>query len=213
MKSLALTAVATILSASAALASTDLADFDTNGDRFASKAEVSAVFPGFTASDFRGLDGNRDQRISASELNAPGARAIVARYEDQGTPVLGIADLDVSGDGFATIEELRVTYPGLTAQDFRRIDANRDNRVSFGELYAPLAQTKISRHEVTPSQVGISDLDTNGDNFAQFGELAAAFPGLNAIDFDDIDTNNDNRVSFGELYELDAQVILDRSGS
>ena len=213
MKTLALAIATTAMTATAAVAATDIRDFDANGDRFASKSEVAAVFPGITGSDFRSLDGNKDGRISAVELQAPGARAIVGRYEPAGSTVTGISAIDTSGDGFATYEELAVVYPGLTLSDFARIDLNDDRRVSFNELYQPLAQVKVSRHENKSKLTGISDIDVNGDNFAQFDELMAVYPGLNANDFDDIDTNNDRRVSFTELYSLEAQVVLNRSGS
>jgi hypothetical protein len=213
MKTFALAIAATAFTATAALASTDIRDFDANGDHFASKSEVAAVFPGFTGSDFRRLDGNRDGRISSNELQLPGARGIVGRYEPAGSTVIGIGSIDSSGDGFATYQELAVAYPGLTLSDFARIDLNDDRRVSFTELYKPLAQVKLSRHENKTRLTGIAGIDRNGDSFASFAELSAVYPGLSVNDFDDIDANDDRRVSFSELYSLEAQVALNRSGS
>ena len=215
MKRIALTLAATILSTTAAVAATDIATLDADGDGFASVAEVNAAFPGFSRSDFRQLDGNRDNRISAVELQQPDARGIVGRYTaGVGASVVGISAIDTNGNGFASFAELQATYPGLSAVEFDRIDSNDDNRVSFDELYSPLAQATVSLHDATSSQVSVlSQVDTNGDSFAGYGELLAAYPGLNAADFRLIDANNDNRISRNEFLRIETQDVLGRAGS
>lgn len=212
MKRFAFAAAAAIAATSAV--AMEAVDLDIDGDGFASRAEISQTLGNVTASDFNALDSNNDNRLSANELSADGARAIVARYEAAPSTVVGVAKLDGNNDGFASFTELRVEYPGLTAADFNDIDLNNDNRVSFNELYNPVSQTVLSRFEtgVAPT-VGLAVIDANGDDFGSYAELVAVYPGLSAIDFQDIDANNDLRVSFGELYTLESQTILGRSGS
>ena len=213
MKTLVLALAATALTATGSLAATNLTDLDRNSDGFASVAEVEATFPGFSGSDFRAIDTNRDQRISAVELQNPGVRATIARYEATGDAVKALASIDTNADGFATHSELAVAYPGLTQSDFNFIDTNDDRRVSSNELFTPEAQVNLSRHDANEALLDIAALDTNGDNFAQYGELTAAYPGLVATDFNAIDLNDDRRISSNELYSLDAQTVLNRSGS
>ena len=187
---------------------------DIDGDGFASRAEITQVLGAVSASDFNALDGNNDNRLSSNELFADGARAIVARYEAKPSTLVGVAASDANADGFASFSELAAEYPGLSTADFNDIDLNNDQRVSFDELYMPLAQSVVSRFEagVAPT-VPLANIDTNGDEFGSFQELTAVYPGLSTIDFRTIDANNDQRVSFGELYTLETQTILGRSGS
>jgi hypothetical protein len=71
----------------------------------------------------------------------------------------------------------------------------------------------LSRHDATGRVLGIAQIDTDRDGFADRAELAAAYPGVRPSDFRVIDANRDNRVSFSELYSLDSQIILGRTGS
>ncbi|MGI1663239.1 hypothetical protein ACRDNQ_13440 [Palleronia sp. KMU-117] len=214
MKAFTLTLAAAILSTTAAVASTSLADFDTNGDGFVSQSEIETVFPDFTRSDFRTVDNNSDNRISAVELQNPDIRAVIGRYEASGRMVEGLAALDTDGNGFASFDELAVAYPNLSATDYRLIDTNRDNRVSFSELYTLDAQVALARGAATPTTIAdLAAIDADGDGFADFGELQAAFPGLSASDFRALDLNGDNRLGATELYTLDTGVVLGRSGS
>jgi hypothetical protein len=213
MKGFTLTIAATILSTTAAFAATSIADYDTDGDGFVSLTEIETVFPGFTGSDFRTVDGNRDNRLSAVELQNPEIRAVVARYEPSGRSLSALAALDTDGNGFAAFDELAVAYPGLTAGDYRRIDTNGDNRVSFGELYALPAQDLLARAATPAEGIDLAGIDADGDGFADFGELQAAYPGLRAGDFRALDLNGDNRLGATELYTLDAGVVLGRSGA
>ena len=56
MKTLALAIATTALTATAAAAGVTLADIDQNGDRFASKAELTAVYGNVKAADFNDID-------------------------------------------------------------------------------------------------------------------------------------------------------------
>jgi hypothetical protein len=213
MKGFTLTLAATILSTTAALASTSIADYDTDGDRFVSLAEIEAVFPDFTGSDFRTVDANGDNRLNAVELQNPGIRAVIARYEPADGSLSDLAALDTDGNGFASVDELVVAYPGLTPSDFRAIDSNGDNRIAFGELYALPAQSILARAEAPAEAIDLAAIDANGDRFADFGELQAAYPGLRATDFRALDLNGDNRLGVTELYTIDASGVLGRSGA
>ena len=45
-----------------------LSEIDTDGDRFATREELNAVYQGLGDNEFREVDVNRDNRISATEL-------------------------------------------------------------------------------------------------------------------------------------------------
>jgi Ca2+-binding EF-hand superfamily protein len=210
MKTLALAIATTALTATVASAA-GIGAVDQNGDRFASKSEIVAVYPTLSNSDFRALDANRDNRVSASEITAPGATAILNKHV-AGVAVQGVGDIDANGDGFASASELAAAYPGFRASDFDDIDTNDDGRVSSTEIYAPVAQQVVTRYEAGSNiLVSLDRVDTDGSGFASYGELAAQYPGLSTVDFQRFDTNNDNRISFSELYDLDAIEILGKN--
>lgn len=123
-----------------------LSDIDQNGDRFASEAELMAVYDGLLDSEFRQIDVNRDQRVSASELYAPRAQALVSRYENGSPMMVTIMDVDTNDDFFVSYEELTQSFPGLSRVDFEMIDANGDNRVASNEFYKPDAQAILDRN-------------------------------------------------------------------
>ena len=210
MKTLALAIATTALTATVASAA-GIGAIDQNGDRFASKAEITAVYPTLSANDFRDLDLNRDNRISAVEITAPGASAILNKHV-AGVSVRGVADIDANGDGFASFGELAAAYPGFGANDFDDIDANNDGRVNFVELYAPVAQDVVSRYDAGSSiLVSLDAVDTDGSGFASLNELVAKYPSLSAVDFQRLDANDDNRISFSELYQLEAIEVLGKN--
>ena len=123
-----------------------------------------------------------------------------------------IQSVDRNGDRFASYDELTGAFPGLTRSDFRDIDVNSDRRVSSVELQAPDAQAVVSRYAAgADSLVDMAVVDTNGDNFVSFSELAGVYPGLSANDWNGIAGSDDNRLSAGEFYAPDTQVILDQN--
>ena len=205
MKTLALAIATTALTATVASAATGIATFDANADRFASFDEVVAVNPTIDRNDFRGIDVNRDNRLSAAEVLAPGAQAVLKR----GTTSTGGA---ATVDGFASFAELAAAYPGLSMVDFDQIDGNNDNRVSSVEILDADAQVRLGRYE-TGSQilVSLSSVDVDGDGFATLPELQVAYPGLSSNDLIFFDTNDDNRISFTEFYALDAVEVLGKN--
>lgn len=56
--------------------------------------------------------------------------------------------------------------------------------------------------------IDIGQIDMNGDDFASYEELSAAYSGLSTEEFEQIDANKDNRVSSEELYATEAQQIV-----
>lgn len=210
MKTLALALATTALTATIASAA-GIGAVDQDGDRFATLSEIAAVYPTITTSDFRDLDRNRDNRVSASEITAPGAQAILNKHVAGGT-VQGVGDIDANGDGFASQAELAAAYPGFRASDFDDLDANDDGRVSAVELYAADAQEVVTRYEEGSAiLVSLDSIDADGSGFASYGELATEYPNLSATDFNRFDVNNDGRISFTELYDLDAIEVLGKS--
>ena len=212
MKTLVLALATTALTATVASAA-GISSIDQNGDRFASKAEVAAQYPGLSAADFRDVDSNNDGRWSAAEFNTGEAKAIVARNVPGVGGVVDVAGLDTDGSGFVSEAELAAAYPGLTSFDFDDIDANNDQRISSVELYNGDAQAIVSRYDAATSGVlvALDVIDTDNSGFASLSELSAQYRNLSQIDFDRIDTNNDNRISFNELYDGDALTVLGKN--
>ena len=206
MRLLICSAVATILTTVSASA-ISINTFDTNGDRFASYAEVTAVNASVSRSEFRELDVNRDRRLSSVELQAPGAEAILNRGVNPTGTVLSVGD--ISGGNFVSRAELAAAYPGLEAYEFDIIDANKDGRVSSTEIYAASAQDILSVHEHPESiLVSLDRVDTDGSGFASLAELQTVYKGTTANDLLDIDVNRDGRISFTEFYSPSAVVVL-----
>ncbi len=212
MKTLVMALATTALTASAAAAA-GIGAVDQNGDNFASKAELTAVYPTLSATDFRDIDTNDDRRISNTEITAPGVQAILARHVAVEGGVQDLASLDADGSGFVSMSELSAAYPGFRATDFTDIDVNDDNRVSASELYAAEAQVIVSRYDAGGSNVlvALNEIDTDGSGFASLNELSATYQNLSVVDFNQIDANNDNRISFDELYAGDAQTVLGKN--
>lgn len=207
-----LTVTAVLLATATAASAMKATDLDINGDGFASITEVRQIFPGFSSNDFRDLDVNRDRRLSNTELQAPGTRAIIGRYESTMSVVHGLSDIDSNGDRFASRAELNAVYSGLLDDEFREIDVNRDGRVNATELYRPLAQALLTRYEMGGRDVvTIMQVDVDDDAFASFAELQAVYSKLSQQDFHLIDNNGDNRVSAIEYYNPDSQAILDHN--
>ena len=131
MKTLAIALTATALTATVASAAS-VADFDANGDRFASFAEVTAVNATIDRNDFRDIDVNRDNRLSASEVQA--GEAVLGRGMNATGTVLSVAD--ISGGSFVSYDQLQAAYPGLPTSQVKIIDLNKDGRIHSVELAA-----------------------------------------------------------------------------
>lgn len=204
-----MTASLLALVATTAVAGVNIDRLDLNGDRFATFAEVAAVLPAMSRSDFNDLDINDDRRLSAAEIQAPNVQAVLGRYVDAANGLSTMREIDVDGDSFASSTELSMAYPGFHATDFDEIDRNNDQRVSRTELYDDRTQRLLGRYE-TGSRILVSldRIDLDGSGFASLNELSQQYPGLSANDFNIVDRNNDKRISFDELYALDTIAIL-----
>jgi hypothetical protein len=120
-------------------------------------------------------------------------------------------DLDIDGDGFASVSEVRAVFPGFTSSDFRSLDTNDDRRLSSNELKTSGTAGIIKKYESSMSIVhGLSDVDQDGDRFASFEELGVVYEGLLDSEFRQIDVNRDNRVNASELYAPRAQALVTR---
>lgn len=200
---------ATLLTATAASAQTDIAEIDWNNDSFVSFAELAIAFPGIDREDFRSIDANDDNRIDSTELYEIEAQNILARHEDTGRQIRIVVDAD--RDGFVSYDELAAVYTGVTQLEFDEIDANDDNRIDNWEFYDIEAQTTLARYEMNGDGIrGVTEIDQNGDEFISFEELTATYPEVTDVNFEEMDSNGDNRLDFTELYSLDTQNILAR---
>lgn len=135
--------------------------------------------------------------ISATALTGTAAFAVV-----------GVQDIDIDNDDFASFDELQLVAPGITQEDFDLIDDNNDGRISSQEMYDTDAQDILSRYDATMEN--LVDVDTDNDGFASYEEMVVVFEGLSREDFEVMDRNNDNRLSQFEIYDTDAQNILAR---
>lgn len=85
------------------------------------------------------------------------------------TPVLAkvtLQDFDVSGDSFATYEEVRNAIPEIDMVDFQAIDTNGDRRLSADEINAMEAQTALTQHQMrSHKERPLALVDTDGDGF------------------------------------------------
>lgn len=209
MKRLMTSTAIAMIAASAAMAATDIKDVDMTGDAFVGYEELKLTFPKVSEQFFDQIDTNDDNRISSEELLEPDAQDILARYTMVGMDERAQVVLDANHDRFVSKEEFVNVFPSFTEIDFEEMDANNDNRASYAEIYATDAQNIIARYYGDTVR-GIADIDTNGDRFADFEEMANAFSGITNESLEEIDTNNDNRVSSVELYANDAQQIVAR---
>lgn len=126
---------------------------------------------------------------------------------------VSIGDLDVSGDHFATFEEVKNAMPEMDMRAFQDIDANNDNRISAEELTSSEAQAVLSQHKM----LGQKDrplvlLDADGDGFMSLADIQGVHPDFTAVGFEAIDTNGDRRLSYAEFYTPEAQIVFAQCG-
>lgn len=75
--------------------------------------------------------------------------------------------LNANYDRFVSKVEFVNVFPSFSEIDFEEIDDNNDSRVSYTEVYDTKAQDIIARY-YGDTVKGIADVDTNGDNVADY---------------------------------------------
>lgn len=140
---------------------------------------------------------------AATALSATGAFAAV-----------DLDQLDLDANNFVSIEELRASFPEVTANDFELMDANDDNRLSREEVTSPEGSTILDRYEMQPdvARGPVVVLDDDSDGYILLEDLRRAYSGFTDLDFDTMDTNDDNRLTYAEYYDIEAQNVVARYG-
>ncbi|MBT8418202.1 MAG: hypothetical protein KJO42_12235 [Silicimonas sp.] len=120
-----------------------------------------------------------------------------------------IQDLDVTGDSFATFEEVRNAIPEIDMVDFEQIDGNNDGRLSAEEVGEMKAQSALTQHQMRSSKERpLMLLDPDSDGLMSYDDMARVHPTLTKNAFEGIDKNNDSRISYAEFYTVEAQTAL-----
>lgn len=121
--------------------------------------ELLSKFLGFWNALNQGADANGDNRVTLPEWLTFFDRMLTARnatvdLRPIGDSVFGM--LDKNGDGVITIEEYRWLFssggvsPALADDSFRRIDVDRDGRVTPSELSSHLSEFFLSNDPAAP---------------------------------------------------------------
>ena len=126
---------------------------------------------------------------------------------------VSMGDVDVSGDHFATYEEMKNAMPAMDMRAFKDIDANNDNRISAEELSKSSAQAVLSQHKLLDAkQRPLVLLDQDGDGFMSLADIRNVYSDFSQAGFDTVDTNNDGRLSYQEYYTIEAQAVFAQCG-
>ena len=123
--------------------STLMADID--GDGFVTLEELTTIVPGFSNIDFDSLDTNDDNRLTAVEMSAEGASALI-NGETAVEMAVQMDVLDTDKDQFLTYSELLAGFPDVPQVGFDDIDTNDDNRVSSKEYYSDGARNMLNQY-------------------------------------------------------------------
>ena len=139
--------------------------------------------------------------------------AVLALSTGAAMAAVTMADIDVTGDSFASYEEARNAIPGLDMEAFKDIDANNDNRISATELETTEAQSVLSQHRLLgPKDRPLVVLDEDSDGFMSYDDFVRVHPDFTENAFQEVDTNNDNRVSYSEYYTEETQALIAACG-
>lgn len=138
--------------------------------------------------------------------------AIAALTAGAALAATDIEAVDMDGDGFATIEEVRAAFPEFDVEFFEQVDMNGDNRVGPQEILETEVQEILARYEMVPleERPPMIVLDANMDGFMEIEEVRRAFPDLTQVDYEDMDENDDNRLTYQEYYTTESQDIVAR---
>lgn len=135
--------------------------------------------------------------------------ALAALVSTPALALVTIQDLDVTGDSFATYEEVRNAIPQMDRVDFNAIDTNGDRRLSADEINGAKAQTALTQHQMRGSKERpLMLLDPDSDGFMSYEDMVRVHPTLTKNTFQQIDANKDNRLSYAEFYTNETQTAL-----
>lgn len=140
------------------------------------------------------------------------ATAVTALSAGAAIAATDIDAVDLTGDNFVTLEEMKIVFPDFDEEFFDQIDTNSDNRVGPQEILTTEAQDILARYDMIPVEMRSKSivLDDDGDGFIALDDLHRAWPTFSATDFEAMDLNDDNRLSYKEYYETEAQDIVAR---
>lgn len=206
MKKLLTTAAIAAVAATPTFAKVTIEDLDVSGDSLATFEEVRNAIPEMDMIDFKAIDANNDNRLSAEEVNQMKAQTALTQHQMRSKKERPLTLLDPDGDGFMSYDDLKMVHPTLTRNSFEEIDGNGDNRLSYAEFYTNKTQTALAQCSKS-TFVDLADLDSNGDNFLSMAELKGGYPKVTNADFDTIDLNKDNRISSVELLAPTAECL------
>lgn len=120
------------------------------------------------------------------------------------TPALAqltLQDVDITGDNFASFEEMKIVLPGLHMEAFLEMDMNGDNRLSSSEMNELRAQEIMAQHPaVSAADRSTKVLDSDSDGFIAFEDVVRVYPKFSKLAFEEVDSNGDNRLSYSEYY-------------
>ena len=199
------------LAVTAAHAAVTIQDLDVTGDNFVSFEEIKNAMPRMDMVDFKRIDTNSDNRLSAEEISDSAAQTRLAQHQVLSMKERPLTLLDADGDGFMSYEDVARVYPNLTKVTFQSVDKNSDGRLSYDEYYTTDTQIALAQCEES-SFLDLASMDADGDNFLSMDELKGGYPKVTASDFRTIDLNSDNRVSAMELLAPTAQCLEGKDG-
>jgi Ca2+-binding EF-hand superfamily protein len=163
---------------------------DANSDGIVTREEASS-FPRLTA-DFDAVDANKDGQLDAAELNAHREKM---RSEMRANAEARWKAADTDGNGSLSRAEADASMPRL-AEDFDKLDANRDGAVSRDEMHGFRMQG--AKHMRREAAERFKAADQDGDGALDLAEAQTGMPGL-AERFSAVDANADGKVSAQEL--------------
>jgi len=127
-------------------ATQDAATMDIDKDGMVSMAEVNAVAPSVTQTEFDEVDANDNNQWDSNEFTdtAQGyLRRDMAGQASSGP--FDITSLDKDGDGAASIEEVMAVNSKISKEEFVEVDANGSNMWDREEIMGNVAQGYLGR--------------------------------------------------------------------
>lgn len=139
------------------------------------------------------------------------ATAVTALTAGSAMAAVELDALDMDGDSFASVEEVKAAFPNMDVASIETIDTNDDYRLSAQEIQTLEAQEQFGLHDMVPlEQRFMVRLDTDYNGYIEADEVAAQFSDFDAEDFERMDTNGDNRLTYQEWYAPEAVTIVAR---